>query len=68
MRLAVGLTLMALGMLLVLQTLGGEGDYGGVVIIGPIPIVFGSSPQTAVMGLLMGLTLMLLLARRTKWR
>ena len=33
--------------------------FGGVILIGPIPIVFGSSPQMAMGSMIMALVLML---------
>lgn len=38
----VGLAIVVVGMLL-----GGSGSVGGVVFIGPIPIVFGAGPDSA---------------------
>ncbi|MCE4625042.1 MAG: DUF131 domain-containing protein [Desulfurococcales archaeon] len=38
----------------------GEGEVGGVIIIGPIPIVFGSSGRAAIIAALLGALLMVL--------
>lgn len=48
--LKTGIILVFLGfILLFLGTLlsagGGNGDFGGLILIGPIPIAFGSSPE-----------------------
>ncbi len=48
----------------------GNASFGGVVLIGPIPIIFGSSPQMAIASALLAIVLMsfsfLLLAFRPK--
>jgi uncharacterized protein (TIGR00304 family) len=38
----------------------GNISYGGVLLIGPIPIVFGSSPQMALASMLLSMGLMVL--------
>ncbi len=48
----VGFALLFLG--LALFTISSGGDVGGVLLIGPIPIIFGSSPQMAVTGIIIG--------------
>jgi len=35
-------------------------SYGGVLLIGPIPIVFGSSPEMAVAAMILAIALMVL--------
>lgn len=57
--------LVAVGMMLVFlffiqNAMQGSASYGGVVLIGPIPIVFGSSPQMALASMFLGLVLMAL--------
>ncbi len=39
---------------------GGEAEAGGVLMIGPLPIIFGSSPEAAKKASLLALLLMLL--------
>lgn len=39
----VGITVLAVASLM----LGGSGSVGGVILIGPIPIIFGSGPDAA---------------------
>ncbi len=34
--------------------------FGGLIMIGPIPIAFGSSPEITVIGMVIGLLLMLM--------
>ena len=37
----------------------GNADFGGLIMIGPIPIAFGSSPEMTVIAMVIGLLLML---------
>lgn len=46
----------------------GNVSYGGVLLIGPIPIVFGSSPQMAVASMLLSMGLMVLSFLLFRWR
>ncbi len=46
----------------------GNASYGGVLLIGPIPIVFGSSPQMAVASMLLSMGLMVLSFLLFRWR
>jgi len=39
---------------------GLESSFGGLIMIGPIPIAFGSSPEITIIAMLIGLLLMLL--------
>jgi len=60
-----GWILVAAGFLLVMisfmqAALQGEAGYGGVILIGPIPIVFGSSPGMAIAAMLLAIALMVL--------
>ncbi len=45
---------------------GGKAEFGGLIMIGPIPIAFGTSPEITViaMAISLALTLMLFLLRR----
>jgi uncharacterized protein (TIGR00304 family) len=38
--------------------LWGNASYGGVIMIGPVPIVFGCSPETAAAAMLLFIVLM----------
>jgi uncharacterized protein (TIGR00304 family) len=65
MRQAIGLVIIATGFLLVmislLQNFSRESaSYGGVILIGPIPIIFGSSPKMAIVSMIMATGLMVL--------
>ncbi len=67
-----GWGLVAAGILLVMASfmqaaLQGNAGYGGVILIGPIPIVFGSSPETAAAAMLLAIVLMVLSILRF-WR
>jgi uncharacterized protein (TIGR00304 family) len=61
-RREIGLALIAIGLVLVMassiQSAGREEtSYGGVILIGPIPIIFGSSPEMAVASMVMAMAL-----------
>jgi len=48
--LLVGLALVFIGVAVIVVAtvlLGGSGSVGGVILIGPIPIVFGAGPEAA---------------------
>jgi uncharacterized protein (TIGR00304 family) len=64
MRPEIGVLLIVVGFILVMislvQTSGMGIGFGGVVMIGPIPIVFGSSPELALVSIAMTLAVMLL--------
>ena len=58
----IGIFLIMIGIFLLLVSLiraGGEGkaEAGGVVIIGPVPIVFGSSQRVAAVTLALAIVL-----------
>jgi uncharacterized protein (TIGR00304 family) len=63
MRRAIGGALVAAGLILVAisiyqATAACNAGYGGVLLIGPIPIVFGSSPEMAIFSMLLAFGLM----------
>jgi uncharacterized protein (TIGR00304 family) len=63
MRRATGGAMVAAGAILIAislyqAALPGSAGYGGVLLIGPIPIVFGSSPEMAVLSMLLSFGLM----------
>jgi len=65
MRRQLGAVLVIAGMMLVFlffirAAMQGSASYGGVVLIGPIPIVFGSSPQMALASMFLAAVLMAL--------
>ncbi len=64
MRQEIGLLLIAMGFLMVIASIlqssfQGNFGYGGVILIGPIPIVFGSSPEMTVLPMIMAAGLMI---------
>ncbi|MDY6765901.1 MAG: DUF131 domain-containing protein [Candidatus Nanohaloarchaea archaeon] len=69
---AAGLGVILLGVVLVLAgtVLGGDGDgeveAGGVVFIGPIPVVFGSNAQVAALSVVVGAVMLAALWLWTK--
>jgi len=65
MRKQLGVMLIALGLMVLLlffmqAATQGNASFGGVVLIGPIPIVFGSSPQMAIASMLLAIILIAL--------
>jgi len=48
----------------------GKAEWGGVLLIGPIPIAFGSSPKMAIVAMALALALMVLALLLTwySWR
>ncbi len=61
----MGAILVAAGLMLVFlffiqAATQGSASYGGVILIGPIPVVFGSSPQMALVSMFLGLALTVL--------
>lgn len=54
----MGLMLMLISSLFIQAAMQGNASYGGVLLIGPIPIIFGSSPQMAIASMLLAVVLM----------
>ncbi|WP_292484858.1 DUF131 domain-containing protein [Methanohalobium sp.] len=44
---------------MIFTTITGQNDFGGLIMIGPIPIVFGSSPEITSSMLLLGLLILI---------
>ncbi len=42
-------------------------QYGGVVIIGPFPIAFGSTPSMAAFAIIFGAVMLLILLTLLRW-
>ncbi|WP_202319492.1 TIGR00304 family membrane protein [Archaeoglobus neptunius] len=60
-KIFAGLTIVMLGVsLLALSSADHNAEYGGVVIIGPFPIVFSSSPDIATFMILLAIFLVIL--------
>ncbi|MBO8179954.1 MAG: TIGR00304 family protein [Archaeoglobus sp.] len=59
-KVMIGFAVVMLGLTLLALSSAENVEYGGVVIIGPIPIVFGSSPDIAVFMVFIALILILL--------
>jgi len=74
MRRELGSVLVIAGVMLVaisiFQSLSqGQANYGGVILIGPIPIIFGSSPELAIEAMMLSIVLMVVsLAFMIFWR
>jgi uncharacterized protein (TIGR00304 family) len=60
----IALILVGVGILAVALVLSGPGDTevkgGGVILIGPIPVVFGSDARWAVIAILLAIVLVVL--------
>lgn len=59
----LGLSLILIGFALVLVGAvlsAGEASFGGLIMIGPIPIAFGSSPGITLAAMIIGLLLMVM--------
>lgn len=60
----IGLSLILMGILITTISLLSmdlaESEFGGVLLIGPIPIVFGSTPGMAFAAMLLAIALMLI--------
>ncbi len=54
----VAMGLMLIFSLFIQAAMQGDASYGGVLLIGPIPIIFGSSPQMALASMLLAIVLM----------
>ncbi len=54
----LGAILLTIGILKASITTGGEVKGGGVVMIGPIPIIFGTEPKYAILAAILALALM----------
>jgi len=64
----MGFALMFMGIaLLMLSTANANVQYGGVVIIGPIPIVFGSSVDMAVFGVFLAVFILMAILLLMRW-
>ncbi|WP_088336120.1 DUF131 domain-containing protein [Methanopyrus sp. KOL6] len=57
-----GIVLTALAILLLaIKNASGRGGWGGVILIGPVPIVVGSSPKMALIVAVLALAMMLIM-------
>ncbi|MCX8207466.1 MAG: DUF131 domain-containing protein [Methanothrix sp.] len=60
----IGWSLIMIGILITILSLLSidrvESEFGGVLLIGPIPIVFGSTPGMAFAAMLLAIALMLI--------
>jgi uncharacterized protein (TIGR00304 family) len=64
----MGFALMFMGIaLLMLSTANANVQYGGVVIIRPIPIVFGSSVDMAVFGVFLAVFILMAILLLMRW-
>ncbi len=61
----MGIALIMIGM--ALMTISSNFEYGGVIIIGPFPIVFGSSLNMVLFGIILAVILILLTLILVRW-
>jgi uncharacterized protein (TIGR00304 family) len=59
-KVMAGIAIVMLGLTMLALSSAENVQYGGVVVIGPIPIIFGSSPDIAVFMVFIALILILL--------
>jgi len=65
LKVFIGLAMIMLGLtLLALKSV--EVSYGGVVLIGPIPVVFGSNSEMALLAVILA-AILLLIPLLTRW-
>ena len=58
-KLSIALILAGFALLLTGSLLSaGKLDFGGLIMIGPIPIAFGTSPEITVIAMIIGLVIM----------
>uniref|UniRef100_A0A7C3RB42 TIGR00304 family protein n=1 Tax=Archaeoglobus fulgidus TaxID=2234 RepID=A0A7C3RB42_ARCFL len=60
LKVVTGFAVVMLGLTLLVLSSAENIQYGGVLIIGPVPVVFGSSPDIAVFMVFIALILILL--------
>ena len=66
----IGITLLFMGLaLLAVSSMMNSANvqYGGVIIIGPIPIVVGSSPGMAIFGIMFAIVMLLIVLSMMRW-
>ncbi len=65
-----GITLIFMGLALLMISFAMHSanvQYGGVIIIGPFPIVFGSSLDMAVFGMIFAVILLMIMITLLRW-
>ncbi len=65
-----GITLIFMGLALLMISSAVHSanvQYGGVIIIGPFPIVFGSSLDMAVLGIIFAVIMLLIMLTLLRW-
>lgn len=66
-KIFLGIALTFMGISLLLMSQAESVEYGGVVVIGPFPIILASSPDMAVVGIFITAFLLLMLLFLTRW-
>ena len=62
----MGIALIMIGVALMAMSTANV-EYGGVIIIGPFPIVFGSSPNMVTFGVVLAVMLIVLMLILMRW-
>ena len=62
----MGIALIMIGVALMAMSTANV-EYGGVIIIGPFPIVFGSSPSMALFGIVLAVMLIIFTLILMRW-
>ena len=66
-KIFVGIALIFMGISLLLISQAESVEYGGVVVIGPFPIILASSPDMAIVGIFIAAFLLLMFLFLTRW-
>jgi len=64
-KIFIGFALLFMG--ITMLTVSANAEYGGVILIGPIPIVFGSSPEMAIAGIVVAAVMLLIMYSASRW-
>jgi|Deesub1362B_J571_1020462.scaffolds.fasta_scaffold00357_17 uncharacterized protein (TIGR00304 family) len=64
-KIFIGFALLFMG--IAMLTVSASVEYGGVILIGPIPIVFGSSPEMAIAGIAVTAVMLLIIYSAFRW-
>jgi uncharacterized protein (TIGR00304 family) len=67
-KITIGMAMVIMGFGLLMLSTVPRVEYGGVILIGPIPIIFGSSIDMAVAGIVMTVLMLLFLLTLFRWR
>ncbi len=66
-KIFVGIALIFMGISLLILSQAENVEYGGVMVIGPFPIILASSPDMAVVSIFIAVLFLLVLLLFTRW-